>query len=242
MIPQLEKIGAVAMRRRLDRKVRAMVGAALSALLLVGTISYRRIVIWTDSIQWVRHSYEVLEKLEDVRLSVANIESSTRGFALTGDRSFLDSYRANVARVVQDESDVRRMTADNPAQQRELSLFEEVTQREIRLASAVIERRRAKGLAGAVNAISEGPDQPTVDELQTLVHQLEKEELRLLVLRNADARRRLGQVKAFIVLGTLLAALIVAAAGWIVRRDNSRCALAEEALRHAEDTYRIRPP
>jgi PAS domain S-box-containing protein len=232
------RLGETAARRRLNRRVRAMLAAAVATLLLVGTVSYLRVLVWSESIQRVRHTYQVIEKLEDVRLSIANMESSTRGFALTGESSLLDSFRDDVARLTEEESDLRRLTADNPAQQRELSLFEEVTQREIRLASAVNERRRAKGLGGAVDAISEGPDQPTMDELQTLLHQLEKEELRLLVLRNADAGRRLGQVKGFIVLGTSLAVLIAMAAGRSVRRDNARCALAEEALRLSEDKYR----
>jgi PAS domain S-box-containing protein len=231
-------VGGTATRRRLDRRIQAMVAAAISALLLVGTISYLRILVWSESIRWIRHTYEVLEKLEDVRLSVANIEASARGFALTGEESLLDAFRANVARVIQDEADVRRLTTDNPAQQRELSLFEEVTQREIQLASAINERRRAKGLVGAVAAISNSPDQPTMDELQVLVHQLEKEELRLLGLRNADASRRLAQIKSLIILGTLLAVLIAVAAGRSVKRDNAKCALAEDALRLSEDEYR----
>ena len=53
---------------------------------------------------------------------------------------------------------------------------------------------------------------------------MQDEELRLLGLRNADAKQRLGQTRAVLILGTVLGLLITAAAGWTVQRDSSgRC-------------------
>jgi PAS domain S-box-containing protein len=68
---------------------------------------------------------------------------------------------------------------------------------------------------------------------------MQDEELRLLVLRDADVKRRLGQTKTLLILGTVLGLVIAAAAGWSVQRDNSRRGLAEEALRNSEEKYRI---
>ena len=56
----------------------------------------------------------------------------------------------------------------------------------------------------------------------------------MLVLRDADAKRHLGQTKAVVILGTVLGLLIAAAAGWSVQRDSPRRGLAEEALRRAK--------
>ena len=66
---------------------------------------------------------------------------------------------------------------------------------------------------------------------------MQEEELLLLVLRTADAKRRLSQTKAVLLFGTLLGVLIAAAAGWSAQRDSSGRGLAEGALRDSEQKY-----
>jgi PAS domain S-box-containing protein len=229
---------APASRSRLNRRVQGAFGAAILALLAVGAISYRGVIVSGESRQWVNHTHEVLERLQDLRLSVAEIEASYRGFALTGDESFLESYRTSAARAEHDQSAVRSLVRDNALQERQLPLLKEVTDREIRLGTLINDRRRTGGLAGAVDAIVEGPGLQVVDELQTVIRQLQDEEQRLLVLRTADVAQRVLHVKAVLVLGTLLGVSVAAMAAWIVRRDGERRALAESALRVSEDRYR----
>lgn len=73
---------------------------------------------------------------------------------------------------------------------------------------------------------------------KVVVRQMLDEELRLLILRDADMRRRVGQTKTFLVLGTALGLLIAAAARWSVKSDSSKRGLAEEALRDQEEKFR----
>ena len=70
-----------------------------------------------------------------------------------------------------------------------------------------------------------------MDEFQAVVRQLQDEELRLLAQRDADVKRRLFQTQTFLILGTVLGLLIIAAAGWSVQRDSSGRGIAEEATR-----------
>jgi PAS domain S-box-containing protein len=78
-----------------------------------------------------------------------------------------------------------------------------------------------------------------MNEFEAAVHQLQEEELRLLVQRDADATRRLGQTKTVLILGAALALLITAAAGLTVQHDSSRRGLAEEAFQESEERYRM---
>src|SRR6202035_4934168 len=99
--------------------------------------------------------------------------------------------------------------------------------------------RRIEGLEAAANVIRSGPGQRIMEEFQGVVREMQDEELRLLVLRDADVKRRLGQTKTVLILGTVLGLVIAAAAGWSVQRDNSQRGLAEEALQDSEEKYRI---
>jgi PAS domain S-box-containing protein len=68
---------------------------------------------------------------------------------------------------------------------------------------------------------------------------MEDDEQRLLVLRDAVAKRRLNQTRGVLILGTLLGLLVAVAAGWSVQRDSSQRLFAEESLRESEERYRM---
>jgi CHASE3 domain sensor protein len=98
----------------LNRRVHLALGAAILASFVVGAISYRSMAASTESDRWVRHTHEVLEKLQNLLATMQSIESSYRGFATTGEESYLESYRTSILSAEQGESTVRRLTVDNP--------------------------------------------------------------------------------------------------------------------------------
>ena len=68
--------------------------SAILSLLVVGLISYRGMEVSGTSDRWVRHTHEVLENLQGLLSATQNLESSYRGFILTGNGSYLVAYRA----------------------------------------------------------------------------------------------------------------------------------------------------
>ena len=223
----------------LNRKVELAFGSAILTLFAVGAISYHGMIVSRESDQRVRHTHQVLEKLQDLLTAMQSIESSYRGFALTGQEAYLDSFRAGNLSAEQDEMTVRNLTVDNPKQQRQLSALEGLAGQEMQFGGMVIGLRRTIGLGAAADAIQSGPGRRIMDEFQEAVRGMQGEELRLLALRDADASRRLGQTESVLILGTVLGLLIAAAAVWSVQHDNSRRMLAEEALRESEERLRM---
>jgi PAS domain S-box-containing protein len=223
----------------LNRRVRLALGVAILASLVVAAISYRSTVASTESGRWVRHTHEVLENLQNLLAEVQSTESSYRGFALTGKESYLDSYRASILSAEQGETTVRNLTVDNPKQQILIATLERLAAQKIQFGETVINLRRTRGMEAAADPVQSGTDERIMDEFQGVVRQMREEELRLLVLRDADAKRRLGQTKTVLILGTVLSLLIAAAAGWSVQRDSIKRGLAEEALRDQEEKYRL---
>ena len=221
-----------------NRRLVFAFGAAVAVLLVVGAFSYRGIVVSRESDRWVRHSHEVLENLDELLFAVASIESSSRGFVLTGEDSYLASDHANISSAEQHLAAVRNLTVDNPDQQRWLPALERLVAQKIQFAEEAINLRRAKGLEAGSDAIRSGQGQRVMDEFQAVVRQLEDEELRLLAQRDADVKRRLVQTQSILILGTVLGLLITAAAGWSVQRDSSERGIAEEATKELAAKYR----
>ena len=228
-----------------NRKGQLAFGIAILALLLVGAISYRGMLLSGESDRWVRHTYQVIEIVQDLQAALEMVENSSREFALTGREEYLEAYRAGISRINKDQDTVRALTADNPEQQRSLTILERLVTEKIQATERINTVRRAKGLDAALEAIRIGQAQRTgrgkeiVDDFEGVIRELRAEERRLLVLREADAKRRLGQTRAILLIGTVAGLLITAAAGWIVQRDNIGRGVAEEALRASEETYRM---
>jgi PAS domain S-box-containing protein len=229
---------AMSKTSRLNRKVQLAFGSAILALLVIGAISYRGLMVSSESDRWVRRTHEVLENLQDLRSAMGSIESSYRGFALTGNESCLESYLGDVIRAERDEAIIRGLTLDTASQQGRLPDLETLIAQKIQFAEMVIRVRRAEGLDAAANAVQSGPGLQIMDAFQALVRDMREDELRLLELRDADAKRRSGQSRTELTSGGVLGLLIVASAGWNIRRRDSGRRHTEEALRASEEKYR----
>ena len=222
----------------LSRKVQLAFASAVVVLLVVGRCSYRTILMSDESDRWVRHTHEVLETLHNFAADMARIESSDRGFALTGEESYIESYRASILSAKNDETAVRSLTKDNPTQQLELPGLEALMAQKIQLGDLIITLRRTKAVLAAADAVGSGRGQRIITDCLGVVGAMQDEELRLLLLRNVEAKRRVAQTKLVLLVGTVLGVLIAVASGWIVCRDIAARGLAEVALREGEERFR----
>src|ERR1035438_10407901 len=137
--------GEVRSKSLVNRKMQLAFGSAMLTLLVVGAISYRGIVVSGESARWVGHTHKVLESVQDLVFAVESIESNSRGFALTGKESYLESYRAGLLKVAQDQAAIRYLTLDDPQQQRQVPALESLTAQKIQRAEMVISLDQAGG-------------------------------------------------------------------------------------------------
>jgi PAS domain S-box-containing protein len=223
----------------LNRKVQLTFGVAIVILVVAGAVSYHSVVMSSESDRWVRHTHEVLESLQNLVSDVTNIESSARGFLLTGDTSYIESYRASRVSAGLDEADLRKLTVDNPQQQRELPALEALMARKIQLGDTAIGLRQEKGFEAASDLIKTGAGQKVMNDFRAGVRKMQEEELQLLALRDAEATQRSGRTRIILIFGTGLSLLMAAAAGRSMeRRDRSGRKLAQ-ALQESQEQYRM---
>jgi len=214
-----------------NQKAQLAFGLAILTLLLIGTASYRWMGVSDESTQWVWHTHEVLSNIQDLLLSMQSVDSSSREFVLTGKESALEPYRASVQSVEEDREAIRRLTLDNPVQQRQLPAIAKATAESIQRADRIIFLRRTQGLAAATASMGNGPEDRIRNGFQTAVGNLQNEEQRLRAERSAKAERYSSRSRVFLVIGTLFAILLVAVAGWSTARDSAKREVAEEKYR-----------
>src|ERR1700691_3715466 len=102
---------------------RLVVGFGLSALtlMLVALVSYRNAHLLIENDGWVEHSHQVRIELSNLLSELKDAETGQRGYLLTGDDSYLDPDAAANVAIPSTLSDLRKLTADNPDQQRRLA-------------------------------------------------------------------------------------------------------------------------
>jgi CHASE3 domain sensor protein len=222
----------------LIRKLQFAFGLVLAILLIVGLLSYRTVMAFRESDRLVRHTRQVLENLQDLVFAMESIETSNRGFVLTGKESYEESYRASMAIVEQRIATVRNLTVVDPQQQSRLPTLEMLVAQKIQFSEMVISLRRAKGLEAAAGAIQSGLGQRTMEGVLGVIVGMKNKEYRLLLQRDAEADRRFRHTKVVLLLGSTLGLLIAVGAGWTVRRDFAARERAEKALREGEERFR----
>jgi signal transduction histidine kinase/DNA-binding response OmpR family regulator/CHASE3 domain sensor protein len=102
-------------RTDLSRRLTLAVGIPVGLLLAVGGIMWAQLARMRELGQWVDHTDQVIARIYEAQRDIAVQEAAFRGLLLSGDRSLLDRYAH--AHTAANLGEVRRLVADNPAQQ-----------------------------------------------------------------------------------------------------------------------------
>jgi diguanylate cyclase (GGDEF)-like protein len=218
-------------------KVQVAFGAVMTALLIAGIVAYRSVVASSESAQWAQHTNEVLEHLANLRLGMENIENGYRDFALSGADAFLQWSRANTSLVDSEQRALRALTADNPRQQRRLSVVTDLLQQMAQRGDTIARLPPAPGADDATALLRSGRDDPLVDAFRVAARDMEAEEQQLLRERNSAAINRYREAQAALIAGITLALLIAAVSGWQVARDRTERKRAEDRLKRLNRLY-----
>jgi len=201
------------------RKLALGFAIAVLTLLLIGISGYRSTEHLIENEHWVAHTHEVRTKFADLMSFIKDAETSQRGFVITADEAFLDTYRAALPEIAGVASELRRLTADNDAQQRRLTALQPLIDGKLGLLKTAIDLRRTQGLEPSVKLIAAGEGRVLMEQIRNMVAQMDGEESALLKRRNADAEQSAENTKAVILWGSLLGIALVAGAGTLISRS-----------------------
>ena len=174
--------------------------------------------------EWNVHTFEVLAETHQVLEGLINIETGERGFAVTGKDSFLEPYNNGQRDATGHLAKLRKLTADNPTQQRRLEQVESAYRNWLSGAIDPVIQLRRQVVAGAANmdAVAalegKGAGKASMDAMRQLLGDLEKDERALLGQRSAEAARLQSLTENTLAIGALLAATLAATVSmWLAR-------------------------
>jgi CHASE3 domain sensor protein len=120
--------------------------AVLIATLVIGPANLRSVHTAGDA---VAHTQAVKAALQQLLATAVDAETGQRGFIITGEASYLESYNRARESIAADIARVGALTADNRAQQDDLEALRAATTAKLGELADAIRQRRDAGFAAA---------------------------------------------------------------------------------------------
>jgi PAS domain S-box-containing protein len=180
---------------------------------------------------WMEHTYQVLNDSSQVLSSLQEAEGQQRGFLLTGEEQYLESYRATISRQTSASSELRADTRDNPSQQKRLRELDRLAAARMTLFESGIAARKTAGITGAIDVVKNGQGPLLMREIRGLLGEVDDEERRLLVQRTHTAAQQSARTRFVLAGGTALLATLLIFAGITIERDIRKIKASEQRLR-----------
>jgi methyl-accepting chemotaxis protein len=196
-------------------------GFVVSSLLLIaiGMGAYRSTISLATTSLEVAHTHQVLEHIVHVLGLMKDAETGQRGFVITGQDAFLEPYNGSLSNIPIALGALRRLTADNRAQQLHLDEIEPVVTAKLVELKRSIDVRRKDGFDAALKVVESGEGKRRMDELRHLLAKMDADERELLRQRSEDVSATSRAARAAIVIGTALSILFVSVVGFVLTRS-----------------------
>jgi CHASE3 domain sensor protein len=161
---------------------------------------------FTNSFNWVIHTYKVLDVIEQTQAHIVDAEANRRGYLLTGREDYFSPYDAAMASVNDDLGQLKDLTGDNSLQQTNVSALEKIVGQ--RLALNYEEAMAERTNTPAVVLTQRGRE--TIYELHRVLFQMRQSEQHLLAQRQqeTEADTLSSQLMSFILIGAVALTLI----------------------------------
>src|SRR2546425_3047007 len=195
------------------RKIGVGFTVPVAMLIVIGSVAYRNTNRLIEASHQVTHTYAVLTDLERVVSTLKDAETGQRGYLLTGGERFLEPYNAAIQNIDADLKDVRKLTADNPNQQRRLDALEPLVAAKLAELKETIDLRKQKGFEAALAVVQTERGKKIMDDVRRSIDAMKSEENQLLEQRSQGAEATARSTLLTIVAGKLPAVVVVGPVG-----------------------------
>ena len=127
-------------QRSFQRLLRRTVALPVVLLILLAIVLSGEIFVLSVTLHWVDHSDQVISEARQWMRSVVEMDTGLRGYYLTGDEAFRDTYDDVKSRFPDQADTVLRLTADNPSQQARLNQLRDLDRQWMQWADEQMQR------------------------------------------------------------------------------------------------------
>jgi len=223
-----EQFGDSPVETALQRWVTAGIGLAVLLTAFMSALTWRSINQAEGDADWVDHTHQVQTALQATLRNAVDIETGARGFAATGEGSFLGQYWEGQSAVALNLATLRHLTADNAVQQKRLELLKSQLNARVEMARRTVHDRQQSGVVPAKSDFLEGKS--LMDAVRLTATEMLGEDDRLLNQRVKEAQAARSRTRIITAGGALVAVGLLALAGLSIRREIKHAARLRRQL------------
>ena len=157
---------------------------------------------------WVAHTIRVEARVTQILERTRAVESSHRGFLILNDRSFLGEMNGAIDDLWRDVALLRRETADNPPQQRNLESLVRILRAKILFARRSTDLMLQGQTDQALAMVATRRGQALMEGVRATADRMLSEEQRLFTLRTAQSRELVRWLTFWLAASVLIVVLV----------------------------------
>ncbi|WP_432382888.1 methyl-accepting chemotaxis protein [Duganella sp. P38] len=226
----------------IKKKLASGFGLIVALIVLLLTMAYTNFTKLSAASGWDLHTMQVLLEANQIETAMVQIQSSTRGYLLTGDASAIQRVSSEEDILRRHLAEISRLTADNPTQQarlRKLTPF--VNDWLNKVINPQLEKRGAGAQAVSADEVRVGSR--TIADARAMIKEITDEESRLLAERTRNTAGLSEAMMLLLVLGggvcTVMALIVGAILLKALGDPISRLAAVVDRIAHGEQGARV---
>jgi len=201
---------------------------AIIAILVLFFLNARKV---ESTSNLVDHTQEVLRKSNDVQLDIVSLESSSRGFVLTGNRNYLTPFDNAVKTIFSNVDDLKELTVDNEKQQLRIDLLQDLVKEKLVFMQKLIDVRTLKGQIEAEQFLATGTGRILYEKISKVITEINIEEFGLLKLRKEDKAASTTNFDILFLLLLVLVTFVILLLIFISKAQIAKNKMADELIK-----------
>ena len=203
----------------IERRVLAGFGLVFSGIVVISAISYRNTAVLIENSRLDTKSHELVQLLGSVGEALDAAESGHRRYLVTGDESYLTSYRTVVEQMPEYRQYLRGLTNERPEQQDLVAELEQLITRQLGEEAEAITRREKDGYEAVRHLALSGAAKSELEQIHRLMAELDAAEQRAYLLRVAESAGSTKNTIALLGLGAFLQLALLAFVYYLIHHD-----------------------
>ncbi len=167
------------------------------------------------------HSYALTKSADDLLSQLRDAETGQRGYSLTGDEAFLESYLAVRDRIGGQLHELRQLALSGAAHEH-LEALAPLVEAKLAETARLIALRRSDGVTTARAPAGSGQGKRLMDAVRAEVNAFTRLEEEALVQKEAAFQANMRRVFGIIVTASLLALLFALSFAWLIYRQTQQ--------------------
>ena len=206
----------------IEQRVLAGFGLVFAGIVVISAISYRNTAILLENSRLDTKSHELVQLLGSVEEALGAAESGHRRYLVTGDKSYLKSYRTVVEQMPEYLRYLRGLTNEGAEQQARVATLEQLIASQLGAEAGAIDKREKHGYEGVRHLALSGAAKNEIEGIHRLMNELDLAEQRVLHARVAESAGSTRNTIALLGLGAFMQLVLLASVYFLIHHDVAR--------------------